>query len=85
MATRDWDSAIPNLPRSTAENLKVFDNDYYTRDDIRAVGPPIVIMDTQKNDDLEIGDDTSGVELKKGKTPGKVYKYSDRNSTDPAL
>merc|ERR1712142_1939 len=95
MASRDWDADFtkPNLPRSTVENPKLSENDYYTRDYIRAVGPPTVILDAgageTKRKALEVGDDvcaeTLGVEekTKKLRTPGKVYKYSDMTSLDP--
>ena len=79
MASRDWDSAMPNLPPT--ENQKLSANDYHTRDDTRAVGPPTVILDAKKVP--EIGDETPGIGSMKGKPPGKVYKYSEQNSSDP--
>ena len=95
MASRDWDSKIPNLPRSTAENPKLADNDYYTRDPMRAVKHPTVIMDSaedEKKDDLKVGDNddkgaNTSIAVMEGaqirKTPGKVYKYSDMKSSNP--
>ena len=94
MASRDWDSNTPNLPRSTAENPKLAYNDYYTRDFMHAVGPPTVIVDATKNekkDDQKVSDN-EGVntladveETQNRKTPGKVYEYSGIKSSDPAM
>ena len=82
MASRDWDSAdtMPNLPPPQYQKLS--DNDYHTRDDIRAVEPPTVIVDAQV---FKIGDEDPDYGSKKGKNPGKVYKYSEQNSSDPGL
>ena len=78
-SSRDWDSVMPNLPPT--ENQKLSANDYHARDDRRAVEPPTVIVDAEKAP--ENGKEAPGAGLKTGKTPGKVYKYSEQNSSDP--
>ena len=95
VATRDWDQVTPNLPPGPSHKLA--SNGYYTRDGRREVHPPTLLADGTMvmticwspvsliffSQALGSGEEGAVATASKGKTPGRVYRYSVQDSTGP--